>query len=65
MIIIPTHIIHLVLEEDGFGTDQPFFKCIVAQKNDTGKYFLMKNDMLEQYEFNYINLNNLKIKCYI
>ena len=27
----------LVLEADGFGTDQPFFKCIVAQKNGEGK----------------------------
>merc|ERR1712156_585706 len=27
---------HKVLEEDGFGTKQPFFKCIVAQKTYTG-----------------------------
>ena len=26
-----------VLEMDGFGTSQPFFKCIVAENNTAGK----------------------------
>lgn len=57
MTIIPIYIICVVLEEDGFGTDQPFFKCIVAQKNDIGKYFLSQNDILEQ-EFHLLEIKH-------
>ena len=30
----------LVLELDGFEANQPFFKCIVAQRNESGKILL-------------------------